>query len=83
MALVLLCLTLSLSPSHWYPGSGMVLDCIGSWSLQPYLFSNVCNASSQKHIQIKFTFYDDIKKGIDSPLTVKAKETLSLTMVSF
>ena len=31
------CLTVSLSLSHWYPGSGVVLDCIGSWSLHPYL----------------------------------------------
>ena len=31
------CLTVSLSLSHWYPGSGMVLDCIDSWSLYPYL----------------------------------------------
>ena len=22
---------------NWYPGSGVVLDCIDSWSLQPYL----------------------------------------------
>ena len=25
-------LTVSLSLSHWYPGSGVVLDCIDSWS---------------------------------------------------
>ena len=31
------CLTVSLSLSHWYPGSGEVLDCIDSWSLHPYL----------------------------------------------
>ena len=30
------CLTVSLSLSHWYPGSGVVLDCIDSWSLYPY-----------------------------------------------
>ena len=24
------CLTVSLSRSHWYPGSGVVLDCIDS-----------------------------------------------------
>ena len=30
LALVLLCLTVSLSLSHWYPGSGVVLDCIDS-----------------------------------------------------
>ena len=27
------CLTLSFSLSHWYPGSGVVLDCFDSWSL--------------------------------------------------
>ena len=31
------CLTVSLSLSHWYPGSGVVLDCIDSGSLHPYL----------------------------------------------
>ena len=31
------CLTVSLSLSHWYPWSGVVLDCIDSWSLHPYL----------------------------------------------
>ena len=30
----------SLSLSHWYPGSGVVLDCIDSWSLHPYLLRN-------------------------------------------
>ena len=31
------CLTVSLLLSHWYTGSGVVLDCIDSWSLHPYL----------------------------------------------
>ena len=31
--------TVSLSLSHWYPRSGVVLDCIDSWSLHPYLLS--------------------------------------------
>ena len=31
------CQTASLSLSHWYPGSGVVLNCIDSWSLHPYL----------------------------------------------
>ena len=31
----------SLSLSHWYPGSGVVLDCIDSWSLHPYLLTLV------------------------------------------
>ena len=30
--------SVSLSLSHWYPGSGVVLDCIDSWSLQPYYY---------------------------------------------
>ena len=29
--------TMSLSLSHWYPGSGVVLDCIDSSSLHPNL----------------------------------------------
>ena len=28
---------MSLSLFHWYPGSGVVLDCIDSLSLHPYL----------------------------------------------
>ena len=31
------CITVSLSLSHWYPGSGVVLDFIDSWSSHPYL----------------------------------------------
>ena len=29
--------SVSLSLSHWYPGSGVVLDCIDSWSMHHYL----------------------------------------------
>ena len=32
--------TVSLSLSHRYPGSGVVLDCIDSWYLHPYLLSS-------------------------------------------
>ena len=31
------CLIVTLSLSHWYPGSGVVLDCIDSWSLPSFL----------------------------------------------
>ena len=31
------CLNVSLSLSHLYPWSGVVLDCVDSWSLHPYL----------------------------------------------
>ena len=41
------CLTVSLSLSHWYPGSGVVLDCIATWSLHPY-FAIVYVPESQK-----------------------------------
>ena len=33
--------TVSLSLSHWYPGSGVVLDCIDFWSLHPYLLLSI------------------------------------------
>ena len=33
--------TVSLSLSHWYPGSGVVLDCIDSWSLHSYLLPHI------------------------------------------
>ena len=39
------CLTVSLSLSHWYPGSGVVLDCIDSWSLHPYLLCGDLNGT--------------------------------------
>ena len=42
------CLIVKLSLSHWYPGSGVVLDCIHSWSLPFFsllLHSGVCNIS--------------------------------------
>ena len=32
----------SLLLSHWYPGSDVVLDCIDSWSLHPYLLLYSC-----------------------------------------
>ena len=33
----LLCLIVTWSISHWYPGSGVVLDCVDSWSLAYFL----------------------------------------------
>ena len=35
--------TVSLLRSHWYPGSGVVLDCIDSRSLHPYLLGRYIN----------------------------------------
>ena len=39
---------MSLSLSHWYPGSGVVLDCIDSWSLHPYLLSAVSSGLASR-----------------------------------
>ena len=49
------CLSVSLSLSHWYPGSGVVLDCIDSWSLHPYLLNLIppkvsCNVWSYHYL---------------------------------
>ena len=42
----LLCLIVKLSLSHWYPGSGVVLHCIDSWSLPYFLLSNIILGNS-------------------------------------
>ena len=73
------CLTVSLSLSHWYPGSGVVLDCNDFWSLQPYLLSNYCNVSSWRNTLIKLTHYDNTKKMTHDSQIVRAKETLKLS----
>ena len=41
------CLTVSFFflLSHWYPGSGVVLDCIDSWSLHPFW---ICNKQNER-----------------------------------
>ena len=44
------CLTVTLSLSHWYPGSGVVLDCIDSWSLHPYLLQSENLSSLEPHL---------------------------------
>ena len=35
------CITVSLSIYNWYPWSGVVLDCIDSWYLHPYILLNL------------------------------------------
>ena len=37
---LLWCLIVTLSLSNWYPGSGVVLDCIDSWSWLSFLLCN-------------------------------------------
>ena len=53
--------TVSLSLSHWYPGSGVVLDCIDSWSLHTYLLP-----SPDKHF---LHFFLSVRRPL--PLSVK------------
>ena len=50
------CLTVSLSLSNWYPGSGVVLNCIDSWSLHPYLLCTLI-----KHSVTKFPVISSIQ----------------------
>ena len=59
--------TVSLSLSHWYPGSGVVLDCIDSWSLHPYLlwddlYISFSLPSNRTIIYVYFVLYFSIYK---------------------
>ena len=47
--------TVSLSLSHWYPGSGVVLNCIDSWSLHPYL---LCYERNLKFLPSLYSWRD-------------------------
>ena len=39
------CLTVNLSLSHWYPGSGVVLDCIDlDLCILTYFVQSICNS---------------------------------------
>ena len=52
--------SVSLSLSHWYPVPGVVLDCIDSWSLHPYLrciFSVRCELSLRDNLNVAFLFF--------------------------
>ena len=46
---------MSLSLSHWYTGSGVVLDCIDSRSLHPYLLlkSNIVFTSGHRPVNVR------------------------------
>ena len=49
--------TVSLSLSHWYPGSGVVLDCIDSWSLHPYLLCKMFNKFNNTRARMLDSIY--------------------------
>ena len=50
------CLVVKLSLSHWYPESGVVLDCIDSWSLPSFLLK-----ARNFFICEYFSFYGQLK----------------------
>ena len=59
------CLSVSLSLSHWYPGSNVVLYCINSWSLHPYLLSNLLVSIWYAFINLTgYHFYSAIRNLI-------------------
>ena len=45
--------SVSLSLSHWYPGSGVVLDYIDSWSLHPYLLCDNTSRPNESCLKTK------------------------------
>ena len=56
------CLAVSLLLSHWYHGSGVVLDCIDSWSLHPYfLWCIQDTVEIQQNDQMKFWYVQQTK----------------------
>ena len=73
--------SLSLSLSYWYPGSGVVLDCIDSWSLQPcLLFMQTKYLCVLIHIWIKVEV-GAVKTGLSPPVkyfTDRSKAVLLL-----
>ena len=57
----------SLSLSHWYPGSGVVLDCIDSWSLHPYLLQQISKINFFKIFRVTWKY---IRKEILSCIII-------------
>ena len=51
------CLTVSLS---LYPGSGVVLDCIDSWSLHPYIFEIIWSLVQGKQMALWCVLEQDL-----------------------
>ena len=51
----LLCPIVSLLLSQWYPGPGVVLDCIDSWSLPSFSLWRIFLTKYQKHAIQNFT----------------------------
>ena len=63
---------MTLSLSHWYPGSGVVLDCIDSWSLPSFFLRSAYLIFLKYPMKMKyfgltetklFHFHGILKKG--------------------
>ena len=63
---------MTLSLSHWYPGSGVVLDCIDSWSLPSFFLRSAYLIFLKYPMKMKyfgltetklFHFHRMLKKG--------------------
>ena len=63
------CLIVKLSLSHWYPGSGVVLDCIDSWSLPfsyyQYEWKNPSHPSRLYKSNFAILYYRNVKESCD------------------
>ena len=71
------CLTVSLSLSHWYPGSGVVLDCIDFWSVHPYLLSIRPVVSEKKDVKIcKTNMASHLRGKVTNPMVISLLVTL-------
>ena len=70
------CLSVKLSLSHWYIGSGVVLDCIDSWSLPSFLLWPDCLCNLMCWSKWKLTLYI----LIDFPKQISAIRVLLSTV---
>ena len=64
------CLIVKLSLSHWYPGSGVALDCIDSWSLSSFVFCHkmICNENSAWLLYMTSAFLNWLRsKSYEAP----------------
>ena len=78
------CLIVTLSLSHWYPGSGVVLDCIYSWFLPSFLLSLASVPKLTSSVSSKWT---PSKRGVGlygifSPLASTSTRGLAIWATS-
>ena len=81
------CLTVSLSLSNWYPGSGVVLDCIDTWSLHTYLLGYMFKSTSRKRhnhrLQTNARYHEEETQSADNHSTInKTLISLSLSIIT-